>query len=574
MKNRKNIFIYITVGLAFAIVVSGMILIWYLIAQLRDRNSDAEDRHLTEQASDIDADLMRRLRIIASTISGTVLSEDFRVAEDQYVEFEGKDLLSDTVRESVLCQSENALETLVLYEGKEVFRFAGKDSSGGVHTVVPENIQEPYSLICDQEGNACIAFSVNSQDNDITYITVFSMLPVLSDIGKTILTEDASVLFYDGKTSILVTDNANGLKAECVKNADASGSDMAKTVCSIEESGDTDTRICVVTDDQNSRREMAVSIIPSNESMNGRFAVGVVTDYTAYLQENINTSRRIVLLMSLVLAVLFCLFFLILFFHRSNEKHKKEAEELNELNREAEERLKNTQALERRERLETIGVLTSSLAHEFNNLLTPIMGYSAMSLADLSDEDLDLAENLAEIYKASSRAKHLIARMTSFSRGNDASGFQELSPDTVMEDVRLMAKPAVPGNVTVDYSLNCPEPCIYGDRMQLVQMFLNIVLNAIQAIGDAPGTLTIHTEQSDGKVTATFTDTGKGMTEEELKQIFEPFYTTKGADGTGLGLPISKRIAKAHGAELTVRSTPGKGTVFTIVFPEKSVTHS
>ena len=83
------------------------------------------------------------------------------------------------------------------------------------------------------------------------------------------------------------------------------------------------------------------------------------------------------------------------------------------------------------------------------------------------------------------------------------------------------------------------------------------------------GILKIHAGSRDGKVTVVFQDTGKGMTGEELSRIFEPFYTTKGDAGTGLCLPSSKRIAETHGAEITVKSEPGKGTEFSVIFQEK-----
>ena len=183
-----------------------------------------------------------------------------------------------------------------------------------------------------------------------------------------------------------------------------------------------------------------------------------------------------------------------------------------------------------------------------------------------------LANNLAEIYKASSKARNLISRITSYSRTNSDQAFQYLSPDEIIEEVLQMTRPAMLGKVAVQLSLSCPEPCIYGDRLQLMQLFMNLIVNAYQAMSGNEGEVTIQSELKDGKVKVSVRDTGKGMTEEEKKRIFEPYFTTKGEAGTGLGLMISDRIAKAHGAEIEFDSTLGEGTEFIVIFPENSKT--
>ena len=105
--------------------------------------------------------------------------------------------------------------------------------------------------------------------------------------------------------------------------------------------------------------------------------------------------------------------------------------------------------------------------------------------------------------------------------------------------------------------------------MQLVQMFLNIVLYAFRDMEEKGGTLTVRTSLNDGKVTVSFRDTGKGMTKEERANAFEPMYSPEGDAENRLGLPVSKRIADAHGAVLEVVSSPGEGAEFTVTFQEK-----
>ena len=566
MKKYNKLFSNIAAVLIFIMVISGLFLIWYQIENAQKHINEAEDRHLQEQAGTADSDIVRRMRIIHSTISGAVHADAVREGEAQYVATGDTEALAGAIRESILCRSEYAIETVVFTGGDELIRCPG--NRGAISEELPSGTRNRFSLIRDRDNHPCFAFSETSLENDIEYVSVFTVEPVLANMSEPVLSDGAIVILYDVSTGTLVTEKAGSLRSENLSGAGSADSEIINAVSSIEENGQPETRYCVYFDEAGDRHDLGIALIPSGQSMNGRFAVGVAVDYTEFMMDNIRTSRRTVSIMLLIMLGLLFLFILFQFIYRRNLIHEKKARELNELNRETEERLRNTQILEQRERLETIGVLTSSIAHEFNNLLTPIMGYSALSIADLTDENEELAENLSEIYNASSRAKQLIARMASFSRVTDSASFQYLSPDTVIEDVRLMAKPAVPSFVEVQESLNCPEPCIYGDRMQLIQMFLNIVLNAFQAMRDG-GILKIHTGIRDGKVTVVFQDTGKGMTGEELSRIFEPFYTTKGDAGTGLGLPISKRIAETHGAEITVKSEPGKGTEFSVIFQEK-----
>jgi signal transduction histidine kinase len=110
-------------------------------------------------------------------------------------------------------------------------------------------------------------------------------------------------------------------------------------------------------------------------------------------------------------------------------------------------------------------------------------------------------------------------------------------------------------------------PPLPGDREQLKQAFLNLVLNALQAMPEG-GTLTIGTETTDGQLRIRFTDTGQGIPQENLERIFNPFFTTR-QEGTGLGLAITHRIVQGHGGRIEVQSRLGAGTTFTVVLPYK-----
>ena len=253
---------------------------------------------------------------------------------------------------------------------------------------------------------------------------------------------------------------------------------------------------------------------------------------------------------------------------RKNEEIKEKLKLLEAENREMEELMKRSMEMEHLQRLETIGAMTSGIAHEFNNILTPIMGYSQMSMDMIDPENTDLMENMNEIYDASSRAKKIIQRLSALSRKESDSKFERLSPDEILLKTEEMYTVTFPDNVTLEKDYHCPEKCILGDETQLGQVALNLVINAVQAMKAKGGTLFIRTRKDDAHVYMAFEDTGPGISEENRKEIFTPFFTTKeNGKGTGLGLAIAQHIIREHGGEITMQSEVGKGTTFTVTLP-------
>jgi len=223
-------------------------------------------------------------------------------------------------------------------------------------------------------------------------------------------------------------------------------------------------------------------------------------------------------------------------------------------------------------KLESLGRLAGGIAHDFNNLLTVILGY-----ADLIDEDPEfLDEALGEIRRAAQRARDLTQQMLAFARkqtmllqvvnlNEQILGFERLLRRALGEDVHLRLE------------LSAGLWPLKADPSQIEQMLLNLALNARDAMG-AGGTLTLRTanaawfdpaEAPPGPyVCLEVEDTGAGMPPEILAHIFEPFFTTKGVGkGTGLGLATVYGIVKQGAGQITVESTPGKGTLFRIHFP-------
>lgn len=241
---------------------------------------------------------------------------------------------------------------------------------------------------------------------------------------------------------------------------------------------------------------------------------------------------------------------------------EKKARAMEELNRQ-------TRELAHHQRLETIGTLTASIAHEFNNLLTPIMGYSMMALEKLPPEDEELYDGILEIYNTSRKARDIISRLSDLSRKNTDNTFRQVSPDELIHRMVEVARPAKPRQVAVQLDLNCMDQRIRANEIQISQLLLNLILNGFQAMGEEAGTLTISTSFDESSVHIRVEDTGCGIPEENRKKLFEPFFTTKEpGKGTGLGLAIVAQVVEEHKGSVRVESKVGQGTAFIVSLPK------
>ena len=253
---------------------------------------------------------------------------------------------------------------------------------------------------------------------------------------------------------------------------------------------------------------------------------------------------------------------------RSAARIEKEMETLQKKNDAAEKLTRQLQELSHHQRLETIGRMTASISHEFNNLLTPIMGYSLMALEKIPPEEEELYDNLLEIYQSSRKAKEIISRLSDLSRKNTENCFREVSIDELVRKTLTVAKPAKPENVEIKLDLNCWDQRLTANEIQLSQMLLNLILNSFHAMTEGEGVLTIRTSYDETNVQLQIRDTGCGIAPEELPHIFEPFYTTKEFGmGTGLGLAIAAHMVEEHKGKIWASSKPGEGTSFFVTLP-------
>lgn len=261
-------------------------------------------------------------------------------------------------------------------------------------------------------------------------------------------------------------------------------------------------------------------------------------------------------------------------FHRRRENQRQIQREniyLKELNRSMDEMNRRQEELQHSQRLQLIGTLTGGIAHEFRNLLTPIMGYSGL-LRETLPPDSPIREDIDEIYTSAVRAKEIIQQITSLSRKNLDPAFKPLRLDEVMPRILKVADSTKPAGASMEMDVDFGGAEIMGNKTQLNQIILNLCNNAFQALPDGTGKLQVtgRTQRENGAEYAvlTFTDNGEGIEPERLERIFDPFFTTKRVgEGTGLGLSVVQNIVDLHQGVISVDSTPGRGTTFTVRFP-------
>jgi two-component system NtrC family sensor kinase len=222
-------------------------------------------------------------------------------------------------------------------------------------------------------------------------------------------------------------------------------------------------------------------------------------------------------------------------------------------------------------KLAAIGNLTAGIAHELNNPLNNI-SITAEALIDEfddwnRDEKLKMLGTIAEQVE---RAGATVANLLDFTR-RDASLFEEIAiNDVITRTTRLVANEMNLSNVTLALELASNLPRVHGNAHNLQQVFLNLFLNAIQAMPDG-GTMSVRSYVEDDLLQVDVRDTGVGIPAEDLDKIFDPFFTTKEVgEGTGLGLSVSYGIMKRHQGRLTVTSEAGKGSTFSIALPLSS----
>jgi signal transduction histidine kinase len=230
-----------------------------------------------------------------------------------------------------------------------------------------------------------------------------------------------------------------------------------------------------------------------------------------------------------------------------------------------------------RERIATIGTLAGGVAHEFNNILTPILLYSQLALND-TPRDSPRARDLGRIISAAHRARSLVTRILTFSREMDSEGVTVFSLRPTVEEALALLHAILPANIEIVLDSQEGEMQVSGDPSLVHQVVINLCTNAYQAMRPSGGRLLIRLrsvdEPSDSPLRPgrfallEVSDTGHGIDPAVIAHVFEPFFTTREVgEGTGLGLSVVHGIVTSMGGVITVESAIGRGTTFRVYLP-------
>ena len=235
--------------------------------------------------------------------------------------------------------------------------------------------------------------------------------------------------------------------------------------------------------------------------------------------------------------------------------------------------------LRQSEKMEAIGTLAGGIAHDFNNILAIIIGYTELAIGDIPEWN-PVNEYLKEIQTASLRAKDVVRHILSFSR-KTVMDRKPIKIDSIIEDSLKMLRASIPTDIQIRQNISYECDMIQADPTQVSQVLINLCTNATHAMRDEGGILEVSLQNVEfgeqnvelalgpGRyVRLAVSDTGHGIDPENMERIFDPYFTTKEqGEGTGLGLPVVQGIVKTHNGAVTVKSEPGKGTVFEMLFP-------
>ena len=569
VKRRKQRF-FLVLGLILLLIVTGLGMVYRVFDRYGDILLASEDDQLFRLARSVDRSVESYLNRYGTNLIYVTDRRGFHTAEETWRSTGDTAELLYRMEENVLAQDDLIQAVLALQDGavflstggRTDYRFPPRAGREGTVSIRP---------CMDGDGGIYLAF-VREREEGLSYAALMDLEGFYQRVAGdlTVGTQDR-IMLLDAGGQTLLHRTMDGVRVDLVDDLKAGDCDFSGLTYLMEHQEQAregtafyETNYCRSGETYIAR----MAVLPATEETNGFFAVGVSVNYDGVIGPLHLAAVRLLAYGGMVVTGIVLLAVLSIRAGRRNERSLRELAVLRKKNQAMEELNRQTRELAHHQRLETIGTLTSSIAHEFNNLLTPIMGYSILALEKLPPEDTELYDSVLEIYNASRKAKTIISRLSDLSRKNSALSFQYVSPDELVRRVLEVAAPAQPPGVEVISVLDCRHLWLHGNETQLSQLLLNLVLNAFQAMEKDGGMLTVTTSADQSSIRLRVADTGPGIPPEVLPHIFEPFFTTKeSGKGTGLGLAIVQQVVEEHRGRVEVEAAPEGGAAFTVTFP-------
>lgn len=570
-KKRGWVFLLILLVSLF-FIVSGLWMTVRVISHYEELAVTARDDQLFGLARSVDRSVESYLRRYSDNLEYTVSRRAFLAAEEEYLSSGTTDELVTRMTDNILLKDDLIFTMLASRGPTQVLA----SSSGRTDFTFPPMAGWQSGSVSIRpcvagDGTVYLAFGIE-RENGLTYYALMDLIGFYRRVAADLTAgTDDRILLMDAGGKTLVHNTHEGIQVHAIATMTPGYCDyygLKPLLAAQEEQTEQAVFYEAYTCTGEGPFSSRMAMVPAGDQSNGFFAVGASTNYDEAMRPLSMAAFRLITYGSMAVVGILLLALLALWAGRRGARTAKELELLRQKNAVMEELNHQTQELAHHQRLQTIGTLTSSIAHEFNNLLTPIMGYSLMAMERLPQTEGELYDDLLEIYQSSHKAKEIISRLSDLSRKNTAQTFRPVEVGSLVRKVLEVAQPVRPARVEVVTHLDCPRGCVTGNEIQLSQMLLNLILNAYHAMEDTGGQLSVSTQPEGDKVAFRISDTGTGITAEVLPQIFEPFFSTKETGkGTGLGLAIVRQVVDEHKGSICVETQPGKGTVFTVTFP-------
>lgn len=546
------------------LIIIGGVMLGHTFNRYNMLSLERQDMRLEETAQALDANMATQLNNLQESLRYVIARRGFVEAEKQWQQTGAAADLLYRMQENLIT-GDPLVHAMLAVKGNEIIL----STDGNVGYYFPAGMDSDLQPCFSGDGTMYLALF--EPGGYLRYAALLSMSEWFADLADIYGSENTRLLLLGNQRRLLLHEWMGQQHVTSVEELTEHNCDQ-QAVRYMMESQVTGKRLTVSYDliypNDDFLHEMRMTTIPLEECANGYFVVGLTSDYDEIIRPMHAAAWGILLSGALLMLGALLLLAMAIRLVRQGRRRDRELERLALLNEETQKLLEKTKELAHHQRLETIGTLTASIAHEFNNLLTPIMGYSILTLEGLPEGCEDLADNMTEIYEASRKAKDIISRLNELSRKREAATFAPLSLGSIMNKAMQAASPAQPPRVMSRIIKGEEELLVSGNETQLSQLLLNLILNAYHAMEGTGGTLTLSLTAEDNEAVLRVQDEGVGISQEALPHIFEPFFTTKESGrGTGLGLAIVQRVVQSHHGQIEVESTSERGTTFVLRLP-------
>lgn len=529
------------------------------------------DNQLISLARSVDRNVDSQLERYTENLAHTMEDSECKDIENQWLADDMADgLLRNYLKNSLLGQDEKVADVLLLVEEEVLFSKSGDLG----YRLLTQNESESEMAIgpCINENGTIYIAIVRREENRAAYAVLIDLAAFYEEITANLSAElQNEIIMMDAGEQALIHRQGGGVVVDQISHFSENDSkfSMLEFLLAQQKEGEEGTDFCDAVSSATGKAYKArMAVVPATEKNNGVFTIGVSTDYDEMTRPMRYGSIQLITYGGMALLGVICLVIMLLHAFRGNERALREVELLKAKNAAMEELNRQTQEFAHHQRLELMGTITSGIAHEFNNLLAPIMGYSILVLEKLPPEENELYDEVLEIYNTSIKAKTVVSRLQDLSRKNANTGLQKLELDEVVRKSVEIVTPAKPKTVELKLDLKGQGLLVMGNETQLSQLLLNLIINAFHATEEKGGEVIVSTEVEEKKLLLKVADNGYGISKEVMERIFEPFFTTKkGGKGTGLGLAIVEQVVEDHGGAIKVDSKEGVGTAFLVELP-------